>query len=247
MKIYVGSIVGRYYEYDHVASLLRLLRVPNVTYAPRVGDALLCRARSKVATDFLATDADVLLTIDSDIVFQPEDALTVCHMALDKSAVVGGQYVTRVKGGPRCFPTSLVEDDLTVTYGPLHETVPAKYVAGGFTAIPRVVLEKMAQRSDCPMLHEKSSINFRPFYQPMIVDGDGEQLYLSEDWAFCERARQEGFPILLDPGVRLLHIGPHFFRLEDMLEDQLATQQLSLTRHAGGRYDRDTPGELVRG
>lgn len=238
--IYLGGIVGRYQEPDHVASILRLLRCPEVgRYSPRQNDALLCRARSRVAWEFLQSDGDVLLSVDSDIVFDAEAALLVCEQAVEHD-LVGGQYITRRKGGRFCYPTTLVEDERTVHYGNDPALVPARYVAGGFVAVARRVFERLAEDPDLPLLHERvASMTFRPFYTPFWVDGNGERIYLSEDWALCERARRAGFGVWLNPAVRLLHVGPHPFRLDDLLLDEQEAQPIWLTRHADGRYVRE--------
>jgi hypothetical protein len=43
-------------------------------------------------------------------------------------------------------------------------------------------------------------------------------VYLSEDYALCERAYQAGIPVSLVPSVRLGHIGQYAFMLDDMLQ-----------------------------
>lgn len=246
MKVFFGGVVGRYYEPDHVQARDGLVfKYPQIVtkYRPGFQDALLSRARSRNAQVFLESDCDVHLSVDSDIVFLPEDALRICDLSMTHD-VVGGQYITRVKGGRYCFPTSKIPDGARVLYAGEHVPVAAEYVSGGFVATHRRVFEKLAERPDMPMLHEKDvNLRFRPFYMPMIVPGDGETLYLSEDWAFCERARQEGFGVWIDPGVRLLHVGPHGFRLEDMLDDPRPQTPMWLTRQPGGAYQRDIPRE----
>jgi hypothetical protein len=236
---YFGGAVGRYYEPDHVGSVLRLLRRPEIgRYAPRFNDAAIDRARSQCATEFLLdSTCEVLLQIDSDIVFQPEDAIRICEAALERD-VVGGVYVTRGKG-KHCYPTSLVGNDRRVEYGNDPAPVKARYVAGGFNAVHRRVFERLAQ--DMPLLNSKEEHGrFYPFYIPTWCDGeDGLPMYLSEDWALCHRAREAGFGVWIDPSVRLLHLGQHPYRLEDMLTEPLPTQWLALTRHQGGLYKRE--------
>ena len=40
-------------------------------------------------------------------------------------------------------------------------------------------------------------------------------VYLAEDWAFCERARAAGLPIFADPSIRLWHFGRYGYGWED--------------------------------
>src|SRR3990167_3346871 len=58
------------------------------------GDALVSRSRSIVASSFLRSKADVLLTIDSDIWFRPGDAIKLCEEALEFD-FIAGLYLTR--------------------------------------------------------------------------------------------------------------------------------------------------------
>jgi hypothetical protein len=240
VRIYLGGAIGRYFERDHVGSILRLLRRPEVvTYAPRFNDAAVDRARSQCATEFLLdSDADVLLQIDSDIVFDPADAVRIAEAAVTHD-VVGGVYVTRGKGKD-CYPTSLVANGTRVEYGNDPTPVPALYVAGGFTAIHRRVYARL--KDDLPLLNAKEpNGRFYPFFLPAWCDGeDGAPIYLSEDWAVCHRAREAGFGVWIDPSVRLLHLGQQPYRLEDMLQPEpIPTQWMALTRHAGGLYHRE--------
>lgn len=243
VRIYLGGCIGRYYEHEHVGSVLRLLRHPEVReYRPRFNDAAVDRARSMCATEFLLDhpDTDVLLQVDSDICFAPEDAIRICELAMERD-VVAGQYVTRGKG-KFCYPTALIGNDRRVEYGPGSKPVKALKVAGGFHAVHRRVFERLAQDTErMPMLNASiKAERFYPFYIPMWApDQTGELTYLSEDWALSHRAREAGFGVWVDPSVHLLHMGQHAYRLEDMLTEELPTQWVALTRKQGGAYLRE--------
>ena len=249
MKVWVGGCIGRYYEPDHVNSVQRLLpaiqqRTGHVPiYRPKFNDADVHRARSRNATEFLVeSDADVHLSLDSDIVFNAPDALAICEAANECQGIVGGQYITRRKGGQHCFPTSLAPDGVTVVYGESHEPVPFRYISGGFVAVHRKVFETLVAGPKMPLLHASDpGMAFYPFYLGFWTQGFNELIYLSEDWALCERARRAGLPVLLDPGVRLLHLGMHPYRLEDMLQPPLPVQEMHLTRHPNGMFDIKAP------
>lgn len=229
MKIYLGSIAWRSYEAAFVKSLVQLIKAyPQVAFLPHVGDALVERARSVVATHFLEmTDADVLLTIDSDISFKPEDAIRICEQAM-KADIVVGAYACRSSAIPK--PSSHLWTE-PVEFDSQAKLVPVKWGATGFMAAHRRVFERLASRPDmtiCDVLHPW---HFRPFYLPFIYDDpDGGHVLLSEDYAFCERARQEGFEVWLDPTVRLGHIGDYMYRLEDMVQKPLPAGPMRLTR-----------------
>src|SRR5262249_14973037 len=54
-----------------------------------------------------------------------------------------------------------------------------------------------------------------PFFLPLVLPTKDGPRYLGEDYAFCERARRAGFPILIDTRVRLFQIGDHGYGWED--------------------------------
>lgn len=243
IHILVGVAVGRHYEADFIPCLLRLLRSPNVRFFPRGNDALIERSRSCIATYFLEeTDADILMTIDTDVLFAPEDVQTVCQQAHDLKAIVGGVYVTRSR--ERCVPTSYFWPDELVAFDGTQTPQRARWIATGFMAVARPVVAAIARRPDQPLCHpNQPRLRLRPMYLPMVAHDDvGDPILLSEDWSFCERARQEGFESYVNPGVRLLHQGDYAYRLEDMFDQPAPTQPLVITRIGGpeSRYRVDT-------
>ena len=230
MKVVVGSAVWRTVEARHLSALVPLLREPGFAYAPQVGDALIERARSINATWFMNhTDADIHLSIDSDITdFRIDAVKKVCEQAMTHD-IVCGLYVTRA-GNQRPYPTTVVEEGIDIHMGrDMDDLVPVKWGATGFMATHRRVFEKLSK--SLPLLHKSNGDRaFYPFYQTMIVEYNGEKILLSEDYAFCERAKQAGFGIWANPGVRLGHIGQYPYRMEDMAMDYPEPQPLVLRR-----------------
>ena len=222
----------------------RMLRYP-VTYAPAWNDALLCRARSKTATHFLLnSDADVHVSIDSDIVFDPSSVLQISEQAVEYD-MVAGLYVTRAAGS-LCRPTSLFETDVPIEFGTDPTPVPIKWAATGFLATHRRVFERLAK--DLPLCHRNEHWRFFPFYQPFWVPSERDPedfLYTSEDFALSERARRAGFQVYLNPAVRLLHLGQYPFRLEDLGQSETPAEPVRLTYQVDARYKierADPPG-----
>ncbi len=71
-----------------------------------------------------------------------------------------------------------------------------------------------------------------PYTMPWKEDG---HIYLSEDWAFCQRARDAGFDCWLDPSIRLGHMGQTMYTLEDLIrEPKQSARVLKLQRGADG-------------
>lgn len=230
MKVYWGSSVGRGYDPDHVDSIVGLLGHSRHQFywKPLSGDALIERSRSRSATRFLDSDADVFVSVDTDIIFNYADLDTIIDQAITHDIVVGA-YVTR--SPIHTFPTSLVTKDTPITFSDDPTPVPINWGATGFMAVHRRVFETLVSKGDLPLCHPHDSLRHRPFYLPFITaDPAGDPIMLSEDFAFCERARRAGFTTYLNPAVRLGHLGPYCYRLEDMALTLPQAQPLTLTR-----------------
>ena len=228
-SIYVGSCAWRALEAFHVQCVQRLLQTPGIIYDMKVGDALVDRARSILATRFLMeSEADVLVTIDSDILFKPADVHLIAEQAREYD-IVAGLYWTR--SNSRCIPTSHFLPDHPITLG-TTEPQPIKWAASGFTAYRRGVFEELAK--DLPLCHPDADWKFYPFYTPFPYDDDEAGLiYLSEDWALAERARAKGFGNYLSPSVQLQHLGVYPFSHETALQSDLPEGRITVTRRRG--------------
>ena len=238
MKIYLGSSVYRTVEVPHYDSVIRLHKMCAEMGIELVegivrGDALIERSRSIAASSFLRSDCDVMLSIDSDIWFRATDAIALCKRALEKK-VIGALYMTR---SLNTQPAMMLPDH-EVIFAPESQPVEVPFISTGFMAVTREPFEALADK--LPLCHESwGESSFWPFYLPYVIpwEGDGHIL-LSEDWAFCQRARDAGFPSWLDPSIRLAHHGDYAFTLEDLLRSaKPEPRPLSLTRHADGTLE----------
>lgn len=199
-----------------------------------VGDALISRSRSMVASTFLRSDADVMISIDSDIWFRAEDAIALAEKAVEYD-MIGALYMTRNLN----TQPALMLPDGGVSFDPGAQPLQTPFVAGGFTAVNRRVFEALS--AGLPLCHQGWSnrgvdTSFWPFYMPFVIPSATEgSIYLSEDWAVCQRARDAGFQVWLDPSIRLGHIGSYMYTIEDLLRDpKPATQPLKLLRESDG-------------
>lgn len=232
MKICVATICWRDVHAEHMKCVNQLFRHANLSYRLQNGDALIERSRAVIATHFLReTDADVLVTIDSDVLFASSSVLKIAAQAMDHD-IVAGLYMTR--GNP-VRPASMIEEGVTVDLTGLTDLVPIRYAATGFMATHRRVFEKLAK--DMPLCHPKDEWRFYPFYTPYVAnDDDGDPILLSEDYAFSERARLAGFGVYANPAIRLVHIGEYKYRTEDIGLKIPDETPLSITRHGAHTY-----------
>ncbi|MFQ5514713.1 MAG: glycosyltransferase [Myxococcota bacterium] len=189
--------------------LLRdLPRLPGVTYHRESHDALISRSRSVAATEFLRSQSEILIMLDHDLSWQPGDLERLIERVGETRAVVGGLYAKRGFGHGIALRFAEPGD---------HELgddrlVRATYLATGFFGVHRDVLQKLA--GSLPLTSE----DFWPFFLPVLTEprhaGERPE-YLSEDWAFCQRAAAAGFELWVDLRPRLVHNGAHGFRVLD--------------------------------
>ena len=221
MKLYLGNAVWRTEEVGHsqaMRSLVRVLDKRGLEFydGTVVGDALISRARSVIGSRFLRSDKDVLLSIDSDIWFRPEDAISLAEKAMEYD-IVAAMYMTR---GLENQPALMLPDH-PVIFAANAMPVEAPFVSTGFVAVNRKVFQALSE--ELPLCHRGWSdrgvdTSFWPFYMPYTIPWDDEgHIYLSEDWAFCQRAKDMGFKVWLDPSIRLGHFGQTMFTLEDLI------------------------------
>jgi hypothetical protein len=186
------------------------------------GDALITRARSRMASDFLETSHTHLLFVDADIGFEPDHLFRL--LDFDKP-LVGGVYPLKktlwekapdaVRRGVRDLQAACLGYVIRFMPNP-DKTVelvdgfgPVAYLATGFMLIRREVLERIAEAyPDLRCII--TDMNAPPketimFFESMIEPDNRE--HLSEDYAFCRRWRDCGGEIWADFQTRMVHVG----------------------------------------
>lgn len=225
-KIHASLCIHRTIDSMAMDSLLKLLcwPKPRVSFSRMAGDALIDRARSQESTYFYKeTDADVLLFVDDDIVYEPEDAIKICKEAYEKQSIVGGAYVNKKE--QNTWITSKLFQDQEIIFSKDSPVTEVRWVATGFMAIHRnVFMDLLAESSKFPLHHPNhfplchpTDLKYYNFFKPCEWQHkNGDFLNLSEDWAFCEKARNIGYRVFLDPSIRLGHAGRYVYTLDDL-------------------------------
>jgi hypothetical protein len=191
------------------------------------GDALISRTRSTEATKFLkhSSMGDVLLFIDTDIVFEPHQAAELATLCHDGYPIVGGLYVTRQTDHPKA--AIRLKPGTQIDFSGSPDPLEIDFASTGFFAIHRKVLEAMAKTM--PLCHPGDRHEMYPFFMPMTYDAMGQWEYLSEDWAFCERARQLGFKTFVAPTVCVGHLGERVYWVNDLFQKSTDTTYAVVT------------------
>ena len=204
---YQGLTVG-----THLSIVREMLSWgPNLRHQVKAGDANIDRARSKVASWFLAEEraeaGDVLLMVDSDNAWEDGDLQHIAVAALEKKAVVGGIYSKRTFGGGYACRFT---DGAAGTWEQGKEAfIQAEFVGTGFIAIPRAVLERIGD--NLPVVKGE----FQPFFMPYVLPDPYQVEYPTDDQAFCARARAVGFKVYAATKPVLTHEGAFTYRMQD--------------------------------
>lgn len=214
-KVHISMCIHRVIQGSAVNSLYNLLSCqnPKIVCSSRQGDALIDRSRSIEATQYMkGSDADYLMFLDDDIAYDPVDVIRFLHRAHQANCdIAGATYILKTDKNP--VITAKPFKGQTISFGPDSDLVEVRYLATGFMLIKKRVLQELV--NGLPLCHPKT-LAFYPFFQPFPKEIDGDMKYLSEDWAFCDRARDAGFKVWLDPAVRLKHTGSYTYELDDL-------------------------------
>jgi len=186
------------------------------------GDALILRVRSRqVSKWYRQHDDDVFLMVDGDIVFALEDAERVVRHARETRSIVCGAYPVRDNSHLACrVPVGKeIVFAPNIQPRPKMDLIEITYPATGFMAVHRDVIQAMVESGELPLCNEDLGIDqaLWPFFNTFWLTGeDGESDFLSEDYAFGERARRLGFKTYLDPAAILFHLGEYAYSVHNM-------------------------------
>lgn len=201
-------------------------------------ESLVQRARNYLADEFLRSEYDLLLFIDADIHFSPQDVLVMMHFIETKENmdIVCGPYPKKAiswekiklavdKGYADNNPNLLEEFVGDYVFNPidgieqikLSEPAEVKEGGTGFMMIKREVFqlfdEKYPEQRYKPdhvrTTHFDGSREIMAYFD-CVIDPVSKR-YLSEDYMFCQYARKAGAKIWLLPWLKLKHAGSYIF------------------------------------
>jgi glycosyltransferase involved in cell wall biosynthesis len=167
------------------------------------GCSVVSRARNLLAQDMLESQCDYLMFIDSDINFEPEDIFRLMAWGNDpKKGIVAG--VPRTRNESKVYIATLDYDEnqeLTMNGMGL---VRAKRVATAFMLVRREVFVTMTEAHPEWQYYDSRSNRMIPCLFDFQLTEEG---YMGEDFLFCDRARELGFEVWVDPSITLGHMG----------------------------------------
>lgn len=175
----------------HFAQSLSMLRkVGDCAVAFQIG-SLIYTSRNNLSLQALNMNAEYILWLDSDMVFQPDLLERMFHvMDENKIDFLSGLYFRRAKPySPVIFDKLEMKEDRCVWHN--MDTVP-----NGLTEIGGCGF-------GCVLMKTEIVAN--------VFGGQGDLFTplfgVGEDLSFCWRARQAGYKLYLDPSISLGHVG----------------------------------------
>lgn len=201
-------------------------------------ESLITRARNYLADEFIRSDFDYLMFIDSDIHFDATDVLTMMHYAANNEnmEVLCGPYPKKTiawekikaavdKGFADNNPGVLEEFVGDYVFNPvdgikemrIDEPVQVKEGGTGFMLVQRPAFAKM-DAAYPELLYKPDHLRTKNFdgareimaYFDTVIDPVSKR-YLSEDYMFCQWARNAGSQVWMLPWIKLKHAGSYIF------------------------------------
>ena len=208
MKAVLALCAWRFIEPDTDKCLIRALLTNRYVGMEKWNDAAIDRSRGIAATEYLRQtkphESDVMVFIDSDMVFTLEDLDRVVALARLKHGVAVGAYPVRRGDTPWLAVRGLPGKE-QIELGPQSEPTEIEFGSTGFMAIHRDVLATVAR--SVLLCSGSGGQPFWPMFLPIVAElPGGVHEYLSEDWSFCRRARDLGFGVWLEGRVDIGHI-----------------------------------------
>ncbi|MFB5634936.1 MAG: hypothetical protein ACE5SV_08765 [Candidatus Nitrosomaritimum aestuariumsis] len=201
-------------------------------------ESLITRARNYLADEFIRSDFTHLMFIDSDIGFNPNDVLGLAAIAEPGSEyeIVCGPYPKKTiswekiklavdKGFADENPQVLDKYVGDYVFNPvdtdkeiaLNKPVAVLEGGTGFMMIQRSAFDKFAKAypefsykpDHVRTAHFDGSREIMMYFQALIEPKS--KRYLSEDYMFCQWAREIGIQTWLCPWMKLQHMGSYVY------------------------------------
>jgi hypothetical protein len=167
------------------------------------GNALIADARALIVAQFLASEADTLVFIDSDVCWEAGALLKLLDHPVD---MVAGIYPQRRDPINYCVKWDTSKAELVAENGLLEvHGVPA-----GFMKLSRKQLESMVEQYPDTEFYVESAPNQKAW--ALFADYRIGKHKMGEDYAFCRRWIDMGGKVWIDPEISMGHVGYKTFK-----------------------------------
>lgn len=195
------------------------------------GESLIPRGRNTIVAEFISRMDEYthLFFIDADISFSCDSffRLVKCNHPISasiypKKSINCQRIIEKVRENPDIEASKLIPSSLDYVVN-VHSSscsvqsdrfVPVSYVGTGFMCIRREVIKRMIALYPQRYVNDIESVNmfkdhFYLLFDCMVCPSSNR--YLSEDYAFCQKALNCGVPIFADLLCPLTHTGNYQF------------------------------------
>lgn len=148
--------------------------------------------RNQLAQDFMDSECERLVFLDSDVTFEPGSILKIAKHPVD---FVGGAY--RFKMNDETYPVGWIFGDLQADE---HGLLEVMTLPGGFLSLSRKVFETL-QAKYPERAYEHFGKKAHCYFQMPFSNGH----LCGEDSFFCLEWRDAGGKVFLDPELTLTH------------------------------------------
>ena len=230
MKLFIATpMYGGNCKGVYTASLISLMFAlakagHDTIYSKIYNESLITRARNSMVHEFMKTDADAMLFIDSDHGFEADDILKMIESGkqligaiypmkninwemVRSAAIAGEENLAHYSG---FFSANLAPGTTEIT---LDQPLEVSNVATGMMFIHRSVFEKM--KPSCATYAHHGHDGLMQYDNQVVeyfkTDIDSTGVLLSEDYYFCHKWRDNGGAVYAAPWVRITHAGEYEF------------------------------------
>lgn len=202
-------------------------------------ESLITRARNYCVDEFMRSEAEHLMFIDSDIGFNPQDVLALMALQAedpDKYPVIGGPYPKKCISWEKiklAVDKGIADDDPNVlekfvgdyVFNPkngtgsiaINEPVEVLEIGTGFMMISKKALKKFVAAYP-QYLYKPDHVRTEAFdgsreitmFFQAEVDPKSKR-YLSEDYWFCQKIQEIGLSTWFCPWMSMQHVGSYIF------------------------------------
>jgi hypothetical protein len=202
-------------------------------------ESLITRARNYCVDEFMRSEAEHLLFIDSDIGFNPQDVIALMALQAqepDKYEIIGGPYPKKCISWEKiklAVDKGIADEDPNVLDKfvgdyvfnpkngsgsiPISEPVEVLEIGTGFMMITKAALKKFMAKYPEYMYkpdhvrteHFDGTREIMMFFQAEV--DPASKRYLSEDYWFCQKAQQAEIRTWFCPWMKLQHVGSYIF------------------------------------
>lgn len=186
-------------------------------------ESLITRARNDLVYQFLKSDCDFLLFIDSDHRFDPLDIVTMIEQNVDIICAIPPKKVINWETVKEAIELDFKNLDYFTgdfvlitnenTEISSQEKFEISYGGTGIMLISRNVFEKL--KPHCNWYYRnitKEDTETKPVIIEYFTTSIKDNTLLSEDFNFCAMWRELGGKIYAAPWVKMTHIGTYEFR-----------------------------------